>query len=198
MVSIKDLRNHWFSTSMYLAFFLFFLVAGIVSALTYGTVVRVQEQVGLESASYDAQLLDNGSVEIAFSITLSNPSRYTLHLSTTTWTVRVVNITGEDRRSITLATEYIGPTIGLTVPARSDRTFDFATIVSDPSLLSELQGFINYSSSLGHHYTLSTIPYEHEFAAIAWIGEFRHDYVREGYLNDLVTIDERYVSGEGQ
>jgi hypothetical protein len=198
MVSLKDLKDHWFSTSLYLIFFLFFLMAGVTSALTYGAVVRVQEQATLENASYDAQLLDNGSIEITFTITLSNPSRYTLHLYTTAWTVRVMNTTGQGGQSITLATEYIGPTVELTVPAKGNRTFDYATVVSDPNLLSELRGFINYSSSLGHDYTLSTIPYEHEFAVLAWIGEFKHDYVREAYLNDLVTLDVRYVSGGGQ
>lgn len=196
MVSIRKLREHWFSVTLYVAFSVFFLVSGIVSAMTYSAIVRAHDQIQLVDPSYDAALLDNGSVEISFAITLSNPSRYELRLHTATWTVFVDNSTGTDGGRFTLTVEYTGPTAGVMVEGKSEHIFEHTAVVSDPALLADLRGFINYSASTGSSYTLETIPYAHEFEIIAWIGGFAHDYVRESYLNDLVRLDRHFISEE--
>jgi hypothetical protein len=192
-----DLRKHWFTVTLCVAFSLFFLVSGIVSSMTYSSVVRVQTEDKLESPSYSASLLSNGSLRITFNITLANPSRYSLHLSTVVWSVMVQNFSAGSNRLIPIDTAYAGPTAFITVPAKDERIFSYDIVVLDPGTLTDLRGFVNYSAQTGHSYTLETIPYYHQFEASAWIGEFGHDYLRESYLNDMIMIVLGYNSVSG-
>ena len=68
-------------------------------------------------------------------------------------------------------------------------------IVSDRGVISKILGFINFSRSQGVDYTLESVPYLHEFALIATLDDYKHDYLREIYLNDLVTVELTYASG---
>jgi len=197
MVHWDDLRKHWFTITLCVAFSLFFLVSGIVSSMTYSSVVSVQREDKLENPSYSASLLSNGSLRITFNITLANPSRYTLHLSTVIWSVMVQNSSAGSNRLIPIDTAYAGPTAYITVPAKDVRVFSYDIVVFDPATLTNLRGFANYSAQAGHSFTLETIPYYHQFEASAWIGEFGHDYLRETYLNDIVTIELGYDSVSG-
>ncbi len=197
MVQWDDLRKHWFTVTLCVAFSLFFLVSGIVSSMTYASVVSVQREDKLESPSYSAGLLSNGSLRITFNITLANPSRYTLHLSTVTWSVMVQNFSAGSNRLIPIDTAYAGPTAYITVPGKSERVFSYDIVVSDAETLSDLMGFANYSALTNHTYDLDSIPYYHQFDVSAWIGEFGHNYLRESYLNDIVTIELRYNSTSG-
>jgi hypothetical protein len=197
MVQWDDLRKHWFTVTLCVAFSLFFLISGIISSMTYAYVVSVQREDKLENPSYSASLLSNGSVRITFNITLANPSRYTLHLSTVTWSVMVQNSSAGSNRLIPIDTAYAGPTAYLTVPAKDYRVFSYDIVVFDPETLADLRGFVIYSAQINHSYTLGTIPYYHQFEASASIGEFGHDYLRESYLNDIVTIVLSYDSVSG-
>lgn len=197
MVHWDDLRKHWFTVILCVAFSLFFLVSGIVSSMTYSSVVSVQREDKLENPSYSASLLSNGSLRITFNITLANPSRYTLHLSTVVWSVMVQNSSAGSNRLIPIDTAYAGPTAYITVPAKDERVFSYDIVVFDPKTLTNLMGFVNYSAQTNHSYTLETIPYYHQFEASAWIGEFGRNYLRESYLNDIVTIVLRYNSVSG-
>jgi hypothetical protein len=197
MIQWDDLRKHWFTTTLCVAFSLFFLVSGIISSMTYSSVVSVQRDDKLENPSYSANLLSNGSLRITFNITLANPSRYILHLSTVTWSVMVQNSSAGSNRLIPIDTAYAGPTAYITVPAKDERIFSYDIVVFDPETLTDLMGFVNYSAQTGHSYTLETIPYYHQFEASAWIGEFGHNYLRESYLNDIVAIVLRYNSVSG-
>jgi hypothetical protein len=197
MVHWDDLKKRWFTVTLCVAFSLFFLISGIISSMTYSFVVSVQREDKLENPLFSASLLSNGSLRITFNITLSNPSRYILHLSTVTWSVMVHNSSGGSNRTIPIDTAYAGPTAYITVPAKDERVFGYDIVVSDPETLADLMGYVNYSAQTGHSYTLETIPYYHQFEASAWIGEFGHNYLRESYLNDIVTIDLTYNSVSG-
>jgi hypothetical protein len=197
MVHWDDLKKRWFTVALCVAFSLFFLISGIISSMTYSFVVSVQREDKLENPLFSASLLSNGSLRITFNITLSNPSRYILHLSTVAWSVMVHNSSGGSNRTIPIDTAYAGPTAYITVPAKDERVFGYDIVVSDPETLADLMGYVNYSAQTGHSYTLETIPYYHQFEASAWIGEFGHNYLRESYLNDIVTIDLTYNSVSG-
>jgi len=197
MAFLKRVKKHWFSSVIYLAFSLFFLGACFFSANTYSAVVQAQRDITLENPVLDAEELVNGSLRLTFSIEVSNPTRFALHLYTSSWTVRIVNSSSQTEGTITLGTMYMGPTSFLNVSGHEAYTFEFESIVYEPSTLSNIKGFINYSASEGDDYTLETIPYENEFRFIGMIGEFQHEYLRESYLSDLVTIDLRYTSSEG-
>lgn len=193
-VLLDKVREHWFSVTLYAVFSAFFLVAGILSALTYSAVVQAHNQIHLAAPSSDATLLEDGSLEIRFEITLSNPTDYRLQINSASWTVYLDNSTAQGGTRLTLDIDYIGPTVGLRVDAGDELPFVYQTVVSDPSLLESLRGFVNYSASVGTTYTLETIPYVNEVVVLAWIGDFEHDYIREDYLNDLVRVEERYSS----
>jgi hypothetical protein len=197
MVHWDDLKKRWFTVALCVAFSLFFLISGIISSMTYSFVVSVQREDKLENPLFSASLLSNGSLRITFNITLSNPSRYILHLSTVAWSVMVHNSSGGSNRTIPIDIAYAGPTAYITVPAKDERVFGYDIVVSDPETLADLMGYVNYSAQTGHSYTLETIPYYHQFEASAWIGEFGHNYLRESYLNDIVTIDLTYNSVSG-
>ena len=197
MAILERVKEHWITVTMYLVFSLFFLSACLVSVNTYGAIAQAQRDISLENPVEGADIVPHGDVNISFSIQLNNPSRYTLHVYTLSWYAKLVNASSTNDRVITVGDDYSGPTTYLEVPARTAITYTFWTVVSDPVVLEKLNGFINYSKGLGTEYTLETLPYEHSFSVIAMIGEFEHEYVREGYLNDIVTVDLRYSSLEG-
>lgn len=197
MTLIRPVRERWFSVALYAMFSAFFLVAGIFSASTYVNVVGAQDRVLLEHASFGAEELADGSLEIRFSIDLVNPSRYDLAMQSVAWEAFVVNGTSGPGWYIPVASDYIGPTAFVEVPSKDRKTFEYVAVVSDAGTLAKLRGFIDYSSGQGEDYTLGTLPYTHEFYVVAWIGDFKHDYLREMYLNDLVKIQLEYSSEVG-
>jgi len=195
MPLMKSIKEHWVTVVLYALFSVFFLVCSVVSAGTYSAVVRTQRNVELINPTSGVSILPNGSLELDFSIELSNPSRYVLHTQTISWYATLENGTTGPNMIITLGTAYTGPTTGLRVPPKSEKNFSFSSVVSDPAIIARLNGFINYSAASGHTYTLTTLPYNHQFSFIGTIGEFKNDYLREDYLNKLVTVEVTYSSG---
>jgi len=194
MAKMKGVGEHWVTAILYALFSVFFLVFSVVSASTYSAVVKTQRDVELVGPSHSVSILPNGSLELGFSVQLSNPSRYILHTQTMSWYVTLENgSTGPDS-VIPLGSTYSGPTSGLRVLAKSEKNFSFSSLVSDPAVIAKLNGFINYSASSGNMYTLTTLPYIYQFAFIGTIGEFKNDYLREDYLNELVTVEVTYSS----
>jgi len=193
----ERVKEHWITVTMYLVFSLFFLSACLVSVNTYGAIAQAQRDISLENPVIGADIVPHGDVNISFSVQLHNPSRYTLHVFTLSWYAKLVNASSTNDRVIPVGEDYSGPTHYLEVPAKTTIDYTFWTVVSDPAILEKLNGFINYSKGLGTDYTLETLPYEHSFSVILMIGEFDHDYVREGYLNSLVTVELGYSSVEG-
>lgn len=190
----KSIRRHWFSTALYVAFSAFFLVASVVSVSTYVSVVDAHERIVLADPTHGASVQPNGTLLVSFSVDIVNPSRYDLSLYSVNWEVDVVNGTSGPGWIIPVAGEYWGLFASPVVPARSYLTLSYAEYVSDPSTLSRLRGFVNYSSSIGLSMTLETIPYHHRLVANGWLEDFNHDYLREFYLNDLVRVVLDYDS----
>ncbi len=188
-------RKRAVSITLYIAFSAMFIGSSALATSTYSDVVKTQGDVKLTGADMEAQVLANGSLKLTFSISVHNPSRYTLHIQSISWFVYLVNGTIGPEHLTTLSTDYIGPTLGFTVSKTSDGQFTFQGIVSDRATISNIQGFVNYSRSQGHDYTMGSVPYVHEFAFVATIDEYKHDYLREMYLNDLVTVNLSYSSG---
>lgn len=195
---ISDLRKRWFVTSLCVAASLFFVGALVFSTLTYVDVMKARQGVELRNAVETAEELDNGSLLIAFSIEVYNPSGKDLVVQSLSWTVRTDASTELAPSPVTVVTAYNGTSAGIVFPGESVRTVTYEVIVSDPAKLAALNGFINYSASLGEDYTLSTVPYVHDFRLVAWTGGFDHDYqyYKEFYLNDVVRIERNYVGGE--
>lgn len=197
MALFKSARERWFSVTLYALFSAFFLVAGVVSTSTYVNVVGAQYEVALEDASFSAEDLGDGALEVRFSIDLVNPSRYALAIQSLVWEAIVINGTSGPGWYIPVADDYIGPTAYVEVAPMDTMTFEFAVVVDDPLTLSRLQGFIDYSAGQGQEYTLETLPITHEFYVVAWVGDFKHDYLREMYLNEMVRIELEYSSEVG-
>lgn len=194
MPLMKNMKEHWVTVVLYALFSVFFLVCSVVSAGTYSAVVRTQRDVVLIHPTSSVSILPNGSLELDFSIELSNPSRYVLHTQTMSWYATLENgTTGSG--IITLGTAYTGPTSWQRVLPRSESNFSFSSVVSDPAIIASLNGYINYSAASGRTYTITTLPYNHQFSFIGTIGEFKNDYLREDYLNELVTVEVTYSSG---
>ncbi|HIJ17055.1 MAG TPA: hypothetical protein HA364_04680 [Thermoplasmata archaeon] len=194
MALLKSAKEHWFSVTLYALFSAFFLVAGVLSASTYVSVVSTQNKVLLENASFSADELENGSVEITFSIDLVNPSRYDLKMQSIVWEAFVTNGTSGTGWYIPVGSAYTGPTSYVEVPSGDTMTFSYSSLVSDPETLAKLNGLVNYSALEGEHLTLETLPYIHEFYTVAWMGDFKHDYLREMYLNEIVKVQLEYSS----
>ena len=197
MSILRKIKKHWVTVTMYVVLSLFFTGACIVSTNTYGAIAQAQRDIALQSPQYDAEIVQHGNLNISFSIQLVNPSRYTLHVYTLSWYSTLVNSSNPTDRVIPVGEDYIGPTKYLEVPSRTTFNLTFWTIVSDPAIMAKLFGFVNYSKGLGQNYTLETLPYIHEFSIMLFMGEFEHEYDREGYLNDLVTVELTYSSTEG-
>ena len=197
MSILKKVKRHWVTVTMYIVLSLFFTGACIVSANTYGAIAQAQRDVVLQNPQHDAEIVQHGNLNVSFSIQLVNPSRYTLHIYTLSWYSTLVNSSSPTDRAIQVGEDYVGPTQYLEVPAKTTFNFTFWSIVSDPVILAKLVGFINYSKGLGQTYTLETLSYTHEFSIMLFIGEFEHEYIRERYLNELVTVRLGYSSEEG-
>lgn len=192
MTLLESARKRWFSVTLYSLFSVFFLAAGVMSASTYVRVVGAQDQVVLENASFGVEELGDGTLEVRFSIDLVNPSGYDLWMQAVVWEAFIINGTSGPGWYIPVASDYIGPTAYVEVPARESMTFEFSEMVSDPDTLARLTWLADNAPGTDH--TLETLPYTHEFYVVAWVGDFKHDYLREMYLNDIVRIEREYSS----
>jgi hypothetical protein len=196
MALIENLKKHWVTATLYLVFSLFFVVACLVSANTYSAIAQAQQDISLQNPHYDAEIVRKGHLNISFNVQLHNPSRYTLHVYTLSWYAKLENSSNPDEKVIPVAEDYVGPSQYLEVPAKTTQNYTLWSEVSDPATLAKLYGFVNYSQGLGQSYTLETLPYTHDFSIMLIIGEFEHEYLREGYLNALVTVNLTYSSEE--
>jgi hypothetical protein len=194
LASWKILKEHWGVISLYLALSVFFLAGGLWSALMYGSVVKAQTTVVLENPVEGVTLLPNGSVELTFSIDAVNPTQFRLNIISLDWSVYLTNSTSRTEPVISLAHVYAG-SAGANVSSKKTQTYSYVAFVSNPGTLSKIRGFLNYSAAEGHPYTLESAPYIHEFRFLAWIDDFTHNYDTEEYLNELVRIDTRYITG---
>jgi hypothetical protein len=179
---------------MYVVFSLFFLGACLVSMSTYGGVAQAQRDIALKGPHYDAVATEDGGVNISFTVQLYNPSRYSLHVYTLAWYTALVNMSSTTERNIPLGEDYVGPTQYAVVAPKTTVNYSFWAVVSDASKLAKLNGFINFMHIQGENYTLETLPYHHQFSTTMFLGEFQHEYLRERYLNDLVTVRLDYSS----
>jgi hypothetical protein len=196
MALLEKAKKHWVSVTLYIVLSLFFLGACLVSTNTYGGIAQAQRDIALLNPQYDAHATVEGGVNISFTVQLYNPSRFTLHVYTLAWYTALVNMSSTTERTIPLGEDYVGPTRYVEVPAKTTVNYSFWAVVDDPAKLAKLTGFINYMRGLGEDYTLETLPYHHEFATTMYIGGFNHDYLRERYLNSLVTVSLDYSSPE--
>ena len=187
-------RKRAVSIALYIVFSVMFIVSSVLATATYSAVVKTQSDVKLTGADMGAEVLANGSLKLTFSISVTNPSNYVLQIQSVSWFVYLVNGTTGPDHLTSLTSDYIGPTLDFTVSKRSDKQFTFQGIVSNRAMISRLNGFVNYSRSQGQDYTIGTVPYLHEFGLVATIGDYKHDYLREIYLNDLVTVSLAYSS----
>jgi hypothetical protein len=196
MSILENVKKHWVSVTAYLVFSLFFLGACLVSMNTYGAVAQAQRDIMLQNPSYDAEIAQHGNLNLSFRIQLVNPSRFTLHVNMIQWYGLLANSSNDNERVITVADVYVGPTKFVEIPAKTTQDLSYWSVISDPVMLSKLFGFVNYSKGQGQDYTIDTLPYFHEFSITVFIGEFEHEYDREGYLNSLVTVRLDYSSLE--
>lgn len=196
MAIIERAKKHWVTATLYLVFSLFFVVACLVSANTYSAIAQAQRDISLLNPGFDADIVQKGHLNVSFNVQLYNPSRYTLHVYTLSWYAKLENASSLDAKVIPVGEDYVGPTQYLEVPARTTLNYTLWFEVDDPATLSKLFGFINYSQGLGQSYTLETLPYMHDFSIMLMIGEFEHEYLREAYLNNLVTVNLTYSSEE--
>jgi hypothetical protein len=198
-MTIRDeLRARWFVAGLSIAAAVFFAIALMFSAATYVSVMDAKQRVELRDAIEDVEILQKGSLEISLSITLVNPSRQYITMSSISWNVKVENGTGSDISYIPLLSQYgVRPEYSELGP-HAEMKLVFSEAVSDPEKIARLQGFIDHWSSQGMALTLETIPYLHDFRVVGWLGDYQHDYqyYKEAYLNDMVRIDERYLGGE--
>jgi len=195
---LTDLKERWFVTTLCVVSALVFVGALGWSARNYANVIDARENVVLTDVDESAELLDNGSLELAFSVNLRNPSAFGLSIATLSWSVKLnVSAMGETYY-LPLGSAYKGPTESLIIAVAEVRTFEYHVFVSDPIVLSSLHDFVNYSNDHGEDFTIETAPYIHDFRLTAWMGEFQHDYQYYGelYLNDMVRIDLGYYEGE--
>ena len=196
MSILEKAKKHWVTVTLYIVLSLFFLGACLVSMNTYGAIAEAQQDIRLQNPYYDAEIVQHGNLNVSFSVEVANPSRYTLHIYTLSWYATLVNSSSTTDRITSIGEDYVGPTKYFEIPAKTTVNLTYWSIVSDPTVFSKLFGFINYSAGLGQSYTLETLPYTHVFSVMAFIGEFEHEYTREGYLNDLVTVMLTYSSTE--
>lgn len=191
----RSVKRHWFSVMLYCLFAVFFIVASLISAATYVSVVDAQESIELVRPSHSASPLSNGTLLVSFSIDLVNPTRYDLSLYTVNWEVVVFNGTSGPGWIIPVTGDYRGAGTSPMVPARSEITISYDSYVSDPATLSKLNGYVNYTNSLGGSMDIETLPYIYKLTCLGWLDDFEHEYLREFYLNDLVKISLMYNSG---
>jgi hypothetical protein len=189
--------KNWFGVNrvafvLTVAFSVLFLSYSVVSAVTYSKVTLAQQQIALEDPQRIAEVQPNGTLFIGFTVRIANPSGYDIRVSSMNWYSLIRNGTGNN--VISLASNYTAENVGLTIPAGAVTNISLGWYLSDEDL-AEVKGFINHSASLGLVYTLLTVPYAHSFEFTGWLDNFKHDYLRENYLNGLVTVDLTYTYG---
>jgi hypothetical protein len=196
MAIVEKAKKHWVTATLYLVFSLFFVVACLVSANTYSAIAQAQQDISLKNPVYDAEIVRKGHLNVSFNVQLYNPSRYTLHVYSLSWYAKLENSSSTDERVIPVAEDYVGPSQYLEIFAKTTKNYTLWFEVSDSTTLAKLYGFVNYSQGLGQSYTLETLPFVHDFSIMLIIGEFQHEYLREVYLNSLVTVSLTYSSAE--
>lgn len=195
---LSDLKERWFVTGLTVAANLFFAGALIFSTLTYADVMEARQGVELRNAVEAAVELENGSLLVSFSIDVYNPSGKDLLVHSLSWAVRVYNSTGELPSYLFVTSAYNSSGEGLVFPGESTTSLSYSSIVPTGTTLQRLIDFVAYSASRGEDYTLSTMPFVHDFRMIAFAEGFDHDYqyYRELYLNDVVRVERTYYGGE--
>lgn len=189
------IKGTWKGLALTLVFTLVFLSFSILSAVTYSQVIVAQQRIALENPVRSASVLPNGTLKIEFSVSVVNPSRYVIHISTLSWYTQIENSTAIPP-IIPLANELFSENSALTISAKETKAFVFDAYISDRTTLTALKGFVNFSSSHGSGFTLATAPYAHSFDIRGWLDDYKHDYFREEYLNQLVEIELLYVYPE--
>ncbi len=195
---VSDLRKRWFVSALTVGAALFFTGALVYSTLTYADVMEARQGVELRGVVEGAEELDNGSLMVSLSIDVYNPSDKVLAVHSLSWAVRVDNTTNDVPSFLFVASAYNSSSEGLVFPAESTTTVSYSAVVPAGATLQRLLDFIAYSAGQGEDYTLSTMPFVHDFRMTAYTGGFDHDYqyYRELYLNDLVRIERTYYGGE--
>lgn len=188
------LRKTRVALTLSVIFSLLFLASSILSATTYSRVIVAQQKIVLEDPVRSASVLPNGTVKIGLSVNVVNPSGYVIHISSLSWYTQIENSTGNPP-VIPLASALYSEGSALIITAKQTKTYVDAYI-TDRGTLSALKGYVNYSNSRGQGITLWTAPYAHSFDIRGWLDDFKHDYFREEYLNQLVEIDLVYVYPE--
>lgn len=194
---LADFKEHWFVTVLCILSVLVFLAALVLSSVSYIRVIDAREVIVLADAQEIVEELTNGSLRIALAIDLRNPSAYDLDINLVSWSV-ILNISdlgGGD--SMPIANQYKSATEPLLVRAGETETFEYEAYVSDPSVLSQIDDYLDAWAEQGEQYTLETAPYVHDFRVTAWLGDFSHDYEYSGelYLNEMVKIALVYHEG---
>jgi hypothetical protein len=195
---LSDLKKRWFVTVLIVAANLFFAGALVFSTLTYADVMEARQGVELRNAVEAAAELENGSLLVSFSIDVYNPSGKDLLVHSLSWAVRVYNSTAAVPSYLFVTSAYNSSGEGLVFPGESTTRLSYSSIVPSGTTLQRLVDFVAYSSSQGQDYTLSTMPFVHDFRMVAFTGGFDHDYqyYRELYLNDIVRVERTYYGGE--
>lgn len=195
---ISDLKKRWFVTGLTVASSIFFTGALIFSSLTYTDVMEARQGVELRNAVEGAEELENGTLMVSLSIEVYNPSNKDLMVHSLSWAVRVDNSTDDMPSFLFVASAYNSSSEGLVFPGESTSAVSYRAVVPEGSTLQRLRDFIAYSASNGEDYTLSTMPFVHDFRMVAFTGGFDHDYqyYKELYLNDIVRIERTYYGGE--
>lgn len=176
-----------------LAYSVLFLVFSVISAVTYSKVTLADQQIVAENPQHIALVLENGTLFIGFKIRVSNPSPYSIHVTSINWYSEIKNTSGNPS-VIPLASNYTAENVGIIVEAGADSDISLGWYVTG-ELLDKVNGYIAYWDARGANYTLTTAPYAHSFEFRGWLDDFKHDYFRENYLNGLVTIDLTYTYG---
>lgn len=189
--------KNWFGINrtvlvLVLAFSLVFLAFSVISAVSYSKVNLAQQDIVIENQERIAELMPNGTLFVGFKAQISNPSGYVIHVTSLNWYSEVRN----GSAAIIVSENYTAENAGIIFEKESNRTFMFGWYVTG-KVLERLQGFINYSAAHGVDYTLADIPYAHSFEFRGYLDDFQHDYLRENYLNGLVSIDLTYQYGMG-
>lgn len=198
MSTMTEFKEHWFVTLLCVIAALIFLVSLVLSGVNYIRVIDARENVVLAGAEESADLMPTGTLYIGFRAELRNPSSFDLVISSVSWSAKVdISILGGPL-FLPLATVYNGSAGQLVVKAGTTTVFEYYEAVSDPTLLSQIQSYINASKAEGDAYTIETVPYIHDFRVTAWIEDLRHDYEYSGesYLNEIVRLDLRYYGGD--
>lgn len=178
-----------------IALALVFLSFSVLSAITYSRVIVAQQEIALENPVRSATVLTNGTLKIEFRVSVVNPSGYAIHITTLSWYTQIDNSTGNPP-IIPLASQLYSANSALTISAKETKDYVFDAYISDPRMLTDLKGYVNFSNAQGHQLTLETAPYAHSFDIRGWLDDFKHDYFREEYLNQLVDIELLYTYPE--